>query len=112
VADSAVADESKLSDEQVDHLRHFINLSLQPPNDWSLMGSRVSSQDDFCSLRYQLAYMIYAAALTHRHRLPAAPGLFRPLIRRLMDKLLEPEVWLYWKDTSRGHARLQQTPVP
>jgi hypothetical protein len=29
-----------------------------------------------------------------------------------MDKLLEPEVWLYWKDTSRGHARLQQTPVP
>jgi hypothetical protein len=104
----AVAAESTLSVEQADHLRHLINLSLQPANDWSLMGTRVSGQDDFASLRYQLAYMIYTAALTHRHRLPAAPGLFEPLIRRLMDKLLEPEVWLYWKDTSRGHAAFNE----
>jgi hypothetical protein len=108
VKDSMVADESTLSDEQADHLRHIVNLSLQPTNDWSLMGSRVSGQDDFCSLRYQLAYMIYTAALTHRHRLPAAPGLFQPLIRRLMDKLLDPEVWLYWKDISRGHAAFNE----
>jgi Linalool dehydratase/isomerase len=100
---SAVA-EWTLDDAQVDHLRHFINLSLQPANDWSLMGTRVTGQDDFASYRYQLAYIIYAAALTHRHRLPAAPGVFQPLIQRLIDKLLEPEVWTYWKDTARGGA--------
>jgi len=106
--DTAVVAGSTLTDEQTDHLRHLVNLSRQPANDWSLMGTRVSGQDDFASLRYQLAYMIYTAALTHRHRLPAAPGLFQPLVKRLMDKLLEPEVWLYWKDTSRGHAAFNE----
>ncbi len=48
--------------------------------------------------------MIYGLALTHRHRLPAAPGVFRPTIQRLIDKLLLPEVWLYWRDVSRGGA--------
>jgi hypothetical protein len=108
VNDTAAAARPALNDTQADHLRHLINLSLLPPNDWSLMGTRVVGQDDFASLRYQLAYMIYTAALTYRHRLPAAPGLFQPLIRRLIDKLLEPEVWLYWKDTSRGHAAFNE----
>jgi hypothetical protein len=93
-----------LSTEQLGHLRHFDNLSRRQPNDWSLMQGKAVGQDDFGGYRFQLAYMIYALALTHRHRLPAAPGLFRPTIRRLIDKLLEPEVWLYWRDTSRGGA--------
>ncbi len=84
------------------HLRHFDNLSRLPPNDWSLMGGRSIGQDDFGAYRFQLAYMAYAVALTHVHRMPAAPGLFKPLFRRLFDKLLLPEVWLYWRDVSRG----------
>lgn len=91
-----------LDELQRGHLRHFDNLSRLPPNDWSGMGGRSIGQDDFGAYRFQLAYMAYAAALTHVHRLPAAPGLFKPLIRRLFDKLLLPEVWLYWRDVSRG----------
>ncbi|WP_051342701.1 hypothetical protein [Pseudonocardia spinosispora] len=98
--------EQVLTGEQLGHLRHFDNLSRRPRNDWSLMQSKAVGQDDFGGYRFQLAYMIYALALTHRHRLPAAPGLFQPTIQRLIDKLLEPEVWMYWRDTSRGGAPL------
>ncbi|MBN9107158.1 MAG: hypothetical protein J0I34_00105 [Pseudonocardia sp.] len=91
-----------LNHEQLGHLRHWDNLSRQLPNDWSLMQGKGVSQDDFGGYRFQLAYMIYGLAVTHRHRLPAAPGLFRPTMQRLIDKLLMPEVWLYWRDVSRG----------
>ncbi len=93
-----------LGREQLGHLRHWDNLSRQLPHDWSLMHGKGQGEDDFGSYRFQLAYMIYGLALAHRHRLPAAPGLFRPTIQRLIDKLLLPDVWLYWRDVSRGGA--------
>lgn len=95
---------SILDREQLGHLRHWDNLSRQLPNDWSLMQGRAAGQDDFGAYRFQLTYMIYGLALAHRHRLPAAPGVFRPTIQRLIDKLLMPEVWMYWRDASRGGA--------
>ena len=84
------------------HLRHFDNLSRQPQNDWSLMKGRSTGQDDFGGYRFQLAYMMYALALAHMHRAPAAPGLFKPIFERLFEKLLLPEVWMYWRDVSQG----------
>ncbi|WP_369126879.1 hypothetical protein [Amycolatopsis vastitatis] len=36
-------------------------------------------------------------------RLPAAPGLFQPVMQRLVEKkILLPEIWMYWRDVSRG----------
>lgn len=87
---------------QLGHIRHFANLSRQGPNDWSLMQGRSTGQDDFGGYRFQLAYMMYALALAHMHRLPAAPGFFKPVFERLFEKLLLPEVWMYWRDVSRG----------
>lgn len=89
---------------QIGRLRHFDNLSRNLPNDWSLMHGKGKNQDDFGSYRFALAYMVYALALTHRHRLPAAPGLVQPAIQRLIGEILEPEVWLYWLHVSRGGA--------
>lgn len=91
-----------LSALQVGHLRHFANLAAQPVNDWSLMNGRSTGQDDFGGYRFQLAYMMYALAIAHMNRLPAAPGLFKPIFERLFEKLLLPEVWMYWRDVSRG----------
>ena len=87
---------------QIGHLRHFANLARQLPNQWNLMSGKGYGQEDFGGYRFQLAYMAYALALTHRHRLPAAPGLFKPIFERLIDKMLLPEVWMYWRDVSRG----------
>ena len=47
-----------------------------------------------------------ALALTHRHRRPAAPGLFQPVMQRLIEKILLPEVWMYWRDVSRGGSHM------
>jgi hypothetical protein len=93
-----------LSEEQIGHLRHFDNLSRQLPNDWSSMQGKGIGQDDFGGYRFQLAYMSYALALAHVHRLPAAPGVFKGTFERLIEKILLPEVWMYWRDTSRGGA--------
>jgi hypothetical protein len=87
---------------QIGHLRHFANLSRQLPNQWDLMKGKGYGQEDFGGYRFQLAYMAYALALTHRHRLPAAPGVFKPIFERLIGKMLLPEVWMYWRDVSRG----------
>ncbi|MDS7595440.1 hypothetical protein [Agrobacterium tumefaciens] len=93
---------SGLDPLQIGHIRHYDNLSRQLPNDWSLMKGRGVGQDDFGGYRFQLAYMAYALALVHRHRLPAAPAVFQPIMKRLIDKLLLPEVWMYWHNVSRG----------
>jgi hypothetical protein len=66
------------------------------------MKGRATGQEDFGGYRFQLAYMAYALALAHVHRLPAAPGVFKPILERLIDKMLLPEVWMYWRDISRG----------
>ena len=83
---------SLLDERQLGHLRHWDNLSRRLPHDWSLMQGKGLGEDDFGSLRFQLAYMVYGLALTHRHRLPAAPGLFRPTMQRLIEKLRQPLV--------------------
>ncbi|MGQ4615147.1 linalool dehydratase/isomerase domain-containing protein [Nocardia sp. R7R-8] len=101
-AEGAAAADAVLTAQQLGHLRHFDNLSRQLPNDWSLMLGKATGQDDFGGYRFQLAYMAYALALTHVHRLPNAPGVFKPVFERIMDKILLPEVWLYWRDSSRG----------
>jgi Linalool dehydratase/isomerase len=91
-----------LDRSQIGHLRHFANLSRQAPNQWDLMKGKGYGQEDFGGYRFQLAYMAYALGLTYRHRLPAAPGLFKPIFERLIEKMLLPEVWMYWRDVSRG----------
>jgi hypothetical protein len=87
---------------QLGHLRHFTNLAAQLPNQWDLMKGRSYGQEDFGGYRFQLAYLAYALALTHRHRLPAAPGVFKRAFEKLIEKILLPEVWMYWRDVSRG----------
>ncbi len=99
---SATTAAQGLDTQQLGHLRHFANLARQPPNQWELMKGKGYGQEDFGGYRFQLAYMAYALALTHRHRLPAAPGVFKPIFEQLIEKILLPEVWMYWRDVSRG----------
>ena len=91
-----------MSEVQLGYLRHFDNVSRRQPNDWTFMNGRAPGQLDFGSYRFQLSYMAYAAALAHVHRAPAAPGAFKETIARLIRRLMEPEVWMYWRDASRA----------
>ncbi len=91
-----------LDDQQLGHLRHITNLANQADGDWSYMGSQYPLQEVFDAYRYQLAHFAYTLALTHYHRLPAAPGLFKATFERIIEKMLNQEVWNYWSDASKG----------
>ncbi len=95
-----------LTDQQLGHLRHIERLAFLPDGEWAMMGSSDPGQEDLTSYRYQLAQMAYAVGLTHYHRLPAAPGLFRKTFDRLIHKMLRREAWGYWRETSRSGPRL------
>lgn len=89
-----------LTDEQVGHIRHIDNLSRLPRGDWRHMTGPLPLQEDFSAYRYQLGYMSMAMGLAHYHQLPAAPAVFRGTLDRLIQRMLEPDVWWYWRDTS------------
>jgi hypothetical protein len=94
------AADHRLTDEQLGHIRHISNLSRLPRGDWHHMSGAIPRQEDFNSYRYQLGYMSLALSLAHVHRLPGAPVVFRRTLDRLIERMLEPDVWWYWRDTS------------
>jgi len=106
VAHSGEQEAVLLDDKQAGHLRRILDLAERLPDDWSGMSNRTSLQEDFGSLRFQLAYMSYALALTHMHRLPAAPAVFRKPFDSLIQKMLSPDVWTYWHYVSTGNGPL------
>jgi hypothetical protein len=93
-----------LDDKQSGHVRRIRNLAAQLPDDWSGMMGRSSLQEDFGTLRFQLAYMAFALGLAHVHRLPAAPAVFRKPFDQLVNKMLSPDVWTYWHYVSTGNG--------
>ncbi|KAJ4245499.1 hypothetical protein NW762_014008 [Fusarium torreyae] len=93
---------SLLSKEQVASIRHIGNLARQLKGDWSNMMAGSDLSDGFGAYRFQLAYGAYALALAHFHRLPAAPGLFKGTMERMIQKMCHPDCWYYWRDASTG----------
>src|SRR5258708_33522239 len=91
-----------LDEKQVGSIRHIANLARQLKNDWSNMMGPTPGSEDFGAYRHQLAYMSYGLALGHCHRLPAAPGVFRQTFDNLIQKMLLPDVWYEWRDTSKA----------
>jgi hypothetical protein len=63
-------------------------------------------QEYLDAYRYQLATMAYAAGIAHYHHLPALRGVFQPLLRSTIAKMLRREVWAYWYSTSVSGKRV------
>ena len=99
----------ELDDKQVGALRRILNLSAQPPGDWSGMMASDNFGEDFGAFRFQIAYMSYALALAHVHRLPAAPGVFQKPFQKLIEKILSPDCWIYWSHVSTGNGPLNKS---
>ena len=92
----------KLSPAQVGHLRHFHNLAYQPDSEWSKMSAQEPLQHFLDAYRYQLTTMAYATRAAHYHRLAALRSICKPLLRRLIHKMLRRGVWACWFTTSLG----------
>jgi hypothetical protein len=85
----------KLTREQAGHLRHFYNLVSQVDWQWHNMGTQEPMQEFFDVYRCQLATMLYAPSLTHFHCQNALRSVYKPLLSRLIHKMLQREVWAY-----------------
>lgn len=100
-----VSELPELDDFQCGALRRMLNLSRLPKGDWSgMMGESGVMGEGFGAYRFQLAYMAYALALTHVHRLPNAPAVFHEPFDRLIQKILHPDCWIYWSNVSTGNG--------
>lgn len=99
-----------LDPKQVASMRHIGNLARQLKGDWSGMMCFPDLGEGFGAYRFQLAYGFYALALAHFHRLPAAPGVFRSTMERMIEKILQPDCWFYWHDVSKGGGAVYFTP--
>ncbi|EWG52179.1 hypothetical protein FVEG_10981 [Fusarium verticillioides 7600] len=75
-----------MSKKQVASIRQIGNLARQLTGDWSNMMGRWDLNDGFGAYRFQLAYSFYALALAHFHRLPAAPGLLKFAMEKMINK--------------------------
>jgi len=93
-----------LDAEQIGSIRQIDNIVSQADGEWAMMGGRSGLQEDFGAFRFQLAYAGLALALGHYHRLPNAPGVFKPIFEKLIHKMLQPGVWVYWHYVSQGGA--------
>jgi hypothetical protein len=90
-----------LDPKQVGVLRRYREIISLPDGDYSGMIGPWEGMDFACP-RFQLFYSGYALAMAHYHRLPAAPGLFKPLFDGIIRKVLRQEHWIDWHDVSRG----------
>ncbi|KKO97879.1 hypothetical protein THAR02_10015 [Trichoderma harzianum] len=93
---------TKLTREQAGHIRHIHNIVSQIDGEWRFMGTQEPGQEWLDGYRYQLATMAYAIAAAQYHRMPAARSVFKPLMGRIIHKMLRREVWGYWFLTSHS----------
>ena len=78
-----------LSREQCGHIMHIHNLASHIYGDWAFMGTQEPGQEYDVAFRYQLAHMTYAIGATHYHRLPALRSVLKPLMEKLIKKMLQ-----------------------
>ena len=90
-----------LDAKQIGHLRQFVKLSRQLPGDWSEMGEYANHTSEK-PYRYQLAFMLYAAASVQFNITPAYRELYQDLIGRLLVQLRHYDIWGNWVNASRG----------
>lgn len=101
---NATFSDELLTDKQVGSIRQIENIVSQLDGEWAMMGGRSGLQEDFGAYRFQLAFSGLTLALSHYHRLPNAPGVFKPIFEKIISKMLLPDVWIYWHYVSQGGA--------
>jgi hypothetical protein len=95
------ADYPALTDQELGHIRRFVQLAQQLPGDWSGMGDDVWSVAER-TRQFQLAYMADALGLIQHNYTPAYRELYRKSMDALIQKMTLPDIWESWLHSSRG----------
>jgi hypothetical protein len=86
---------TELSRADLAHQRWLLDLALQPLDRFD--GFDRLDQFSFSALRYQLNFAQYALAMSQRYHTPAFHGYVSAAQRNLIEKMLQPRVWRYWR---------------
>jgi hypothetical protein len=84
----------ELDPKQLGHVRHIVELANQLPGSWQHMQG--GPRGAFDQYQFQLAWMYYALAVTQSQLTPAYRELYQNASDRLIEKMLQPEVWDWW----------------
>lgn len=103
-------DYPSLSVNELGHLRWWMAIATQPVDEWE--GLYSLDQFSQTALRYQLAFASYALAQAQVVKLPAYRSPVAIALKRLVDKMLQPRVWSYWRwETLAGFGHAKDDPV-
>ncbi len=100
----------RLGINELGHLRWWMAIATQPPGEWE--GFYRLEQFGQTALRYQLAFAAYALAQAQVAKLPAYRSPIPQALQDLVEKMLHPDVWGYWKwESLANFDRWTQDPV-
>lgn len=108
---------------EIAQLRWFLKIADQDIDDFSsipysnINGIPGTGKIQFAmsSYRYSVAFTTYFLALEQFHKLSACPGIIKPRYDRLIQKMINKQVWEYWERESMGVFVLEpdfNTPYP
>lgn len=100
----------RLTVNDLGHLRWWMAIANQPTGSWE--GFYQLEPFGQTALRYQLAFAAYALAQAQVAKLPAYRSPIAEALEQLVEKMLHPDVWSYWKWESLAQAgRWTEDPV-
>lgn len=80
-----------LSEDQLGHLRHIVELARQLPGDWRYMEPREMLSYD--AYQFQIAFISYGLAMVQVNYTPAYRELYENAQLALIEKMLRRDVW-------------------
>ncbi len=95
LAPKAPATPRELDETQLAHIRHLLDLGLQPVDEFA--GFDIIEQFQPSALRYQINHVQYALAQAQRFYTPNFHGYLSLAQEQVIEKLTVPEVWRYWR---------------
>jgi hypothetical protein len=99
-----------LTVNELGHLRWWMAVASQPLGEWE--GFYSLDQFGQTALRYQLAFAAYGLAQAQVAKLPAYRSPVSGALRGLVEKMLHPDVWSYWKwESLAAFRRWKEDPV-
>lgn len=106
----SVPEVQESSEEDLAVLRHVLDLSLQPLDEWE--GFESLDQFRESALRYQLNFISYALAMHQYTRTPAFTGYLAEGQRNAIVKMTDKKVWGYWFwENLWGNLRWSRDPI-
>ncbi len=97
----------QIGTDEMGLLRWYLSIGDDDISDFSKIPSYDDKQTEGSSYRYSLAFMTYFLILEQYHKLPACSEIIKPRIDRLIQKMLDRQVWTYWANTSQGVELLE-----